>query len=197
MSKFLLNLRVQIFKALVYSKIKFYSEKNFFHRFRPSRGPLIFSSLQPVAPPLPNGPRPLGRPISPSRPGRPRAGAALPDCRQSHRKTLPAAPPLPSLRLAGRWTPPIIPHLWLHRARPRRHRLPPLATSPSSTLRMPPELLLAPPSSPLPLNPPLNLAPVFNGVKAINAAITPPGHPSPALPGPGSSRVDPVHDIIH
>jgi hypothetical protein len=40
--------------------------------------------------------------------------------------------------------------------------------------RMPPEPLLAPPSSP-PLNPPLNLAPVLNGVKAINAAVTPPG----------------------
>jgi hypothetical protein len=35
-----------------------------------------------------------------------------------------------------------------------------------------------------PLNPPLNLAPVFNGVKAINASVTPPGHPSPTLPRP-------------
>jgi hypothetical protein len=36
MSKFLLNLFVQIFKALVYLKIKFYSEKNFPVTFGPS-----------------------------------------------------------------------------------------------------------------------------------------------------------------
>jgi hypothetical protein len=113
MSKFLLNLLVQISKALVYSKIKFYSEKNFFRRFRPSRGQLIFS-LQLDTPPLPTGPRPLGRPILPSGPGRPRAGGALPDCRLPHRKTPPAAPPLPSPRPAERWTPPVIPHLRLH-----------------------------------------------------------------------------------
>jgi hypothetical protein len=35
MSKFLLNLLLQIFKALVYSKNKFYSEKKFFIHFRP------------------------------------------------------------------------------------------------------------------------------------------------------------------
>jgi hypothetical protein len=49
--------------------------------------------------------------------------------------------------------------------------------------RMPPEPL--PPRHHFPLlNPPLNLAPAFNGVNAINAAITPPppGHPSLALP---------------
>jgi hypothetical protein len=49
--------------------------------------------------------------------------------------------------------------------------------------RMLPEPLLAPPSSCL-LIPPLNLAPVFNGVKAINTAVNPPGHPSPTLPQP-------------
>jgi hypothetical protein len=36
MSKFLLNLLVQISKALVYSKIKFYSQKNFPVTFGPS-----------------------------------------------------------------------------------------------------------------------------------------------------------------
>jgi hypothetical protein len=46
MSKFLLNLLVQISKALVYSKIKFYSEIIFFLRFRPNR-------------PSPEQPRPL------------------------------------------------------------------------------------------------------------------------------------------
>jgi hypothetical protein len=43
--------------------------------------------------------------------------------------------------------------------------------------------LLAPPSFPY-LNPPLNLTPVFNDVKAINAVVTPPGHPYSALPRP-------------
>jgi hypothetical protein len=140
MSKFLLNLLVQNFKALVYSKIKFYSEKNFFvgpFALSAHRGPLIFSSLQPAAPPLPTGPRPLGRPISPSRPGRPRAGGGLSDCRLPHRKMPPAAPPLPSPCPADSWTPHVIPHLQLHRARLCHHRLPPLPAPPSSTPRMP------------------------------------------------------------
>jgi hypothetical protein len=129
MSKFLLNLLVQISKALVYSKIKFYSEKNFFRRFRPIRpfGPAaahsLFSSLQPAAPHLPTGPRPLSQPISPSRPGQPRAGGALLDCRLPHREMPLAASPLPSPCLADRWTPPIIPHLRLCRVRLRHHRL--------------------------------------------------------------------------
>jgi hypothetical protein len=83
MSKFLQNLLVQISKILVYSKIKFYSEKNFPH-FRPSRS--LFFPFQPaVPPPLPTGPRPLGRPSSPSRPN----GHLLPPHRADR------APPLP------------------------------------------------------------------------------------------------------
>jgi hypothetical protein len=34
------------------------------------------------------------------------------------------------------------------------------------------------------INSPLKPSPVFNGVKAINAGVNPPGHPSPALPRP-------------
>jgi hypothetical protein len=81
MSKFLLNLLVQICKALIYSKIKFYSEKNFPHfwpnqpssqpahsDFRPSRSTLFSLSNRPSPPPLPTGPRPLGRPSSPHGP---------------------------------------------------------------------------------------------------------------------------------
>jgi hypothetical protein len=60
MSKFLLNLLLQISKALVYSKIKFLFGNEFSFTFgpigpassRPNRGPLIF---QPAAPPLPLG----------------------------------------------------------------------------------------------------------------------------------------------
>jgi hypothetical protein len=64
MSKFLLNLLVQISKALVYSKIKFYSEKNFprhFRPIRPSHDPLSFFSNRPIFPRLPqwaSAPRP-------------------------------------------------------------------------------------------------------------------------------------------
>jgi hypothetical protein len=55
MSKFFLNLLVQISKALVYSKIKFYSEKNFPRHFRPTRpsGPVFFLPADfPSPPPL-------------------------------------------------------------------------------------------------------------------------------------------------
>jgi hypothetical protein len=76
MSKFLLNLLVQIFKALVYSKIKFYSEKNFPVTFGPSGlsaqpRPIFFLFNHPFPPPLPTGPRPLGQPSPTSRPNRP------------------------------------------------------------------------------------------------------------------------------
>jgi hypothetical protein len=63
MSKFLLNLLVQISKALVYSKIKFYSEKNFSPSlsahlaFRPSLFlPADFPSPPPLGLALPAGP---------------------------------------------------------------------------------------------------------------------------------------------
>jgi hypothetical protein len=59
MLKFLLNLLVQISKPLVYSKIKFYSEKNFSRHFRRIRpfGPVSFFSFQPADFP---SPPPLG-----------------------------------------------------------------------------------------------------------------------------------------
>jgi hypothetical protein len=71
MSKFLLNLLVQISKALVYSKIKFYSEKNFPHHFWPIRpfGPatalsLFFPTSRFPSPP----PLGLGLPADPAHP---------------------------------------------------------------------------------------------------------------------------------
>jgi hypothetical protein len=77
----------------------------------------IFFSFPSAFFPLPTGPRPLGQPISPSRPSRPRAGGALSDCRLSHGKTPPAGSTYhPS---------PIIPHL---RLRPSRYS--PTITSP-------------------------------------------------------------------
>jgi hypothetical protein len=72
MSKFLPNLLVQIFKVLVYSKIKFYSEKNFSSlSAQPAQQPAgpsrLLAQLWPF-PPFPTGPRPLGRPSSPHGP---------------------------------------------------------------------------------------------------------------------------------
>jgi hypothetical protein len=55
MSKFLLNLLVQISRALVYSKIIFYSEKNFPRHYQPTRpfGPVFFLPADfPSPPPL-------------------------------------------------------------------------------------------------------------------------------------------------
>jgi hypothetical protein len=67
MSKFLLNLLVQISRALVYSKIKFYSEKNFPRHFRPTRPfGLVSFFYRPIFPPLPHW-------ASASRPAQPTA----------------------------------------------------------------------------------------------------------------------------
>jgi hypothetical protein len=133
MSKFFLNLLVQISKALVYSKIKFYSEKNFPH-FRPNR-----PSSQPAhpdffsfpsghfPPPLPTRPRPLGRPGSPHGP----TGHLLP-------------PPVPEPNAQGTTAgqphaAPIIDPDALHRKKKKRPRqspfIPPLisATPPLQT----------------------------------------------------------------
>jgi hypothetical protein len=70
MSKFLLNLLVQISKAMVYSKINFYSEKYSPGHFRPTRpfGPIFFFFYRPIFLPSPTGPRPSGRPSPPHGP---------------------------------------------------------------------------------------------------------------------------------
>jgi hypothetical protein len=65
MSKFLLNLLVQISKALVYSKIKFYSEKNFSVAFGPAMAHSFFLLSNW---PLPLSPLGLGLSAGPSRP---------------------------------------------------------------------------------------------------------------------------------
>jgi hypothetical protein len=56
MSKFLLNRLVQISKALVYLKIKFYLEKNFSVTFGPAVARFLFFSFQlAIFPPFPLG----------------------------------------------------------------------------------------------------------------------------------------------
>jgi hypothetical protein len=84
MSKFLLNLLVQISKALIYSKIKFYSEI-FFPHFRPNR-----PSSQPAHPEF--------RPSSPNNP----TGHLLP---LPHRSQTHKVPPPACLALPPQSTP--------------------------------------------------------------------------------------------
>jgi hypothetical protein len=57
MSKFLPNLLVQIFKVLVYSKIKFYSEKNFPVTFGPTGHLLLPPAPEPSAHDVADRPR--------------------------------------------------------------------------------------------------------------------------------------------
>jgi hypothetical protein len=93
MSKFLLNFLVQISKALVYSKIKFYSEKNFPRHFWPS---LLFF-YRPMFPPLPHWAS-ASRPAQPTaRPNRPPSSSSRTDAGGARRYRRPA-----SRRLHGR-----------------------------------------------------------------------------------------------
>jgi hypothetical protein len=172
MSKFLLNLLVQISKAFVYSKIQILFGNNSpqlsaHPAFRPSRGPFLFFLSNR---PLPLSPLGLGLLVGPVGPC---VGGALPGCRLPHGEAPPVTLPSPSLRarLTGG------PHLSsltssppeLGRAATTSHRFPRRPAPP----RMPPEPL--PPRHHFPLlNPPLNLALAFNGVNAINVAVTPP-----------------------
>jgi hypothetical protein len=89
MSKFFLNLLVQISKALVYSKIKFYSEKNFPRHFRPIRpfGPVSFFSNRLIFPPLPHWAS-ASRPAQPTRMAQPATFFFLP-----HRSRARLVPP--------------------------------------------------------------------------------------------------------
>jgi hypothetical protein len=105
----------------------------------PSRGPFLFSSFQPAAPPLPTGPWPHGRPSRPSHRWRP---AELPPPPQEDASSRAAF--ALSSRLANRWTPPVIPHLRPARARPRRHHLPLLPAPPSPTSDATPPLFPPP-----------------------------------------------------
>jgi hypothetical protein len=179
MSKFLLNLLLQISKAFVYSKIQILFGNNSSQisahlAFRPSRGPFFFF-FQPAAPPLPTGPQPLGRP---SRPARRWRLTRLPSSSRGSASSR-AAFTLSSRRLTGG------PHLSsltsgppeLGRAATTSRRSPRRPAPP----RMPSEPL--PPCHHFPLlNPPLNLTPVFNGINAINVAVTPPRPPLSGAP---------------
>jgi hypothetical protein len=74
MSKFLLNLLLQISKALVNSKIQFLIQKSFFLVFGPAdpTARSAFGLASPPAAPFPTGQNHPGRPIQPVRQSRPR-----------------------------------------------------------------------------------------------------------------------------
>jgi hypothetical protein len=102
MSKFLLNLLVQISEALVYSKIKFYSKKKFSH-FRPNQ-----PSSQPAHPDFrPSSPHgPTGHLLPPTpepnaqgaAAGRPRAALPVdPDSSTGRKKRPHQSPFIPPL----------------------------------------------------------------------------------------------------
>jgi hypothetical protein len=178
MSKFLINLLLQISKALVNSKIQFLIQKFFF---------LI--SARPTLRPT----RPLAQPAHrPCRPHRPKpsrrahpARASVMSSREIHlpfwfAPSEPAASPT-SLCQPG---PAVssIPHLQ-----------PPKLTRAATAPRLPSaaQLHTSGATGPLPprlhfpsLKSPLKPSPVFNGIKAISAGIKLPGHPSSALPYP-------------
>jgi hypothetical protein len=114
MSKFLLNLLVQISKALVYSKIKFYSEKHFPVTFGPAAAhffsfqPAIFLHPSPLGlglsagPAHPHGPTshlllpPAPEPSTHVAIGRPRAAPTVDPDASTGRKKMTASIPLHS-----------------------------------------------------------------------------------------------------
>jgi hypothetical protein len=140
MSKFLLNLLLQISKALINSKIQFSIQKFFFPYFRPGRpcGPRGLWPSQLAGLAAPAGQNRPGRPTQPVRRSRLHGKYVFP-----FGSRLPSWPPLP--RLSVNWAPAIssIPHLQSpelarvateHRPTPRLgcHRT--VTTSPSFSL---------------------------------------------------------------
>jgi hypothetical protein len=156
------------FQSLAIIKNHFFIRKRIFFTFGPAAAHSSF--FVPAAPPpLPTGPRPHGRPSRPARRWHPAESSPPPQVDASSR----AAFALYS-RPTDRWTPPVIPHLLPARARSRHHHLLPLPAPPSPTSDAA-RAFTTPPSFPPPQSPPpLNLAPAFNGVNTINAAVTPP-----------------------
>jgi hypothetical protein len=159
------------FQSLAIFKNLIFIQKGIFFRFRPS--------------PAPRWPAPPRRPPTPrSAHSAQSALAYFPKGVFSLTLRTPAeTPSLP--HITTMWGPPVssIPFLTpadrcrFSSSSPATPRRP---ASPSDAARA----ITRPAIIPPPPNPPLNLAPVFNGVKAINVAVTPPGHPSPVPPGP-------------
>jgi hypothetical protein len=186
MSKFLLNLLLQISKALVNSKIQFLIQKfHFLISARPTLRPIRpLSPASPLAMPPPQAETVPASPSSP-RVGRVFAGntssllvRAFRVGRLSH-VSLSTGPQMSvSSPTSSRPSSPAPPPIPDHRA--------PLSSAP----RVPSSCYHLAFTSP-PLISLLNLSssrPVFNGIKAINAGVNRPGHPSRDSPGPYKRR---------
>jgi hypothetical protein len=182
MSKFLLNLLLQISKAFVNSKIQFLIQKFFFLiSARPTLQP-----IRPLSPASPLAAPPPQAKTIPAGPSSPRVGRifmgntssllvrAFQAGHLSHVSLLTgpqmSVPSPTSSCLSSPAPPPILSHRAPLSSAPR---------VPSSRYHL---VFIAPPLISL-----LNLSssrPVFNGIKAINAGVNHPGHPSPVLPRP-------------
>jgi hypothetical protein len=125
LSRFLLNLLVQIFKAFVYSKIQILFGNN---------SPQLSAQPRPI-PFFPTSRSPSPHWASASWPAQPARTSVVPYpvAPSSRGSASSRAAFALSSRPADKWTPPVIPHLRPTRARPRRHHLPSLPTPPSST----------------------------------------------------------------
>jgi hypothetical protein len=164
MSKFLLNLLLQISKALVYSKIKFYSKENFSVTFSPAAAHFLFFSFQPAVPPSPLG---LGH-------------SAARSAQLATRRWRPARLPPPSRGDASSPTchpSPLAPPELGHAATASHHS----SHRPAPHLRMPPQAITHPTITP-PLTSPLSSM-ALKPLK-FTPPLPPPSHPSAALPRP-------------
>jgi hypothetical protein len=185
MSKFLLNLLLQISKALVNSKIQFLIQKFFFLTFGPADlaahsafGPArLLTSLPPQAETAPAGP--------PS----PHVGRVFTGIRFPFWFAPSELPPLPRLSVKRAPAVSSVPHLQ-----------PPEFTRAATASRPPSaaELRASGATEPLPprlhfpsFNSPLKPSSVFNGVKAINAGVNPLATPPRRSPDPDKRRAPP------
>jgi hypothetical protein len=177
MSKFLLNLLLQISKALVNSKIQFLIQKFLFPYFRPGLLPYFPVQPQPTS----------SLPVRPSRPVACSACLIRPSpaplVRFDRRLLRLSDSAVASLSLIGGPTLSVNPGSSPSSDNARAATAPrPLSAAQlhasGATGPLPPRLHF--PSLKYPLKP----SPVFNGNKAINASVKLPGHPSPRSPGP-------------
>jgi hypothetical protein len=177
MSKFLLNLLLQNSKALVNSKIQFLIQKFLFSYFWPGHLPYFPAQPRPTSslPVWPN--RPVACSNYPIRP------SPAPLVRFGRRLLRLSDSAVASLSLTGGPTLSMSPgsSSSSDNGRAATAPWPPSASqlhASGATGPLPPRLHF--PSLKSPLKP----SPVFNGVKAINAGIKLPGHPSSAFPQP-------------
>jgi hypothetical protein len=148
MSKFLLNLLLQISKALVNSKIQFLIQKSFFLGFSPA-DPATRLASSPASPPTVPSPAGRKRPAGPSSPRVGRVFTGNTFSFSDH--AFLSRPPSPSV--TATWAPPIGFIVSPAPANPGREF--PHATAPPRRCpapRMPPSFY-SPPSSLPPLNP--------------------------------------------